>query len=37
MPNLTATDTELIAAEVLGQNNRTLSNDLREADFLRPD
>ena len=32
LPNLTASDTELIAAEVLGQNNRRLSNDLKEAD-----
>lgn len=32
MPNLTAADTELIAAEVLGQNSRQLSSDLKEAD-----
>jgi twitching motility protein PilT len=32
MPKLTASDTELIAAEVLGQNNRQISNNLREAD-----
>jgi twitching motility protein PilT len=32
MPNLTAADTELIAAEVLGQNGRLLGSDLKEAD-----
>jgi twitching motility protein PilT len=32
MPNLTAADTELIAAEVLGQNNRQLGGELKEAD-----
>jgi len=32
MPSLTAADTELIAAEVLGQNNRRIGSDLKEAD-----
>ena len=32
MPNLSAADTELIAAEVLGHNGRLLGSDLKEAD-----
>jgi TonB family protein len=35
MPSLTAADTELIAAEVLGQNNRRIGSDLKEADDSR--
>jgi len=32
MANLTAADTELIATEVLGHNNRQLGSDLKDAD-----